>query len=120
MSAQKSKKNLIIIVPSPDQNSSKGHNQEDQLILKPTYSVKNMRKSSHFDFEPNNIAVVAQARRQQKLKKNNEMLYRSLIALKSGAISAIAAKQEELDDLRSGHKVEDDLKYIEEELHSLQ
>lgn len=115
ISASKSKKNLIILIPSSDEKSRNGQNDLEELILKPTYSVKNIRNSnSHFDFEQSNPVVTSHARKQDKLKKNNEMLYRSLIALKTGAISAIAAKQEELDDIRCSLKIEDELKFIEE------
>lgn len=108
MNTLKNKKNLTLKVPSTEAKSNDGQTEDDDFVLKPVYSAKNLRKSStHFDFDQNNIAACSNTRKQKKLEKNNEVLYRSLIALKTGAVSAIAAKQEEIDELKSHFKFDE-------------
>lgn len=120
MNTLKTKKNITLNVPCIETKSNQGQTEDDDIVLKPVYSAKNLRKSSsHFSFDPNNIAVCTNARKHKKLEKNNQVLYRSLIALKTGAVQAIAAKQEEIEALKNSFKIEEELQNIEDELHEL-
>ena len=47
------------------------------------------------------------------------MLIKSLVALKTGAVSAIAEKEEEIEKLRSWSRVEEEVRAIDEEIQEL-
>ena len=53
------------------------------------------------------------------MEKANEFLIKSMIALKTGAVSIIAQKQKEIDDLKSDARIQEQLKIIEQELREL-
>lgn len=62
------KKKSTILISSNDENTNESQIEKEELTLKHVYSVKNLKISStHFDFDPNNIAAIASTRKQKKL-----------------------------------------------------
>lgn len=62
------KKKPTILISSNDENTNESQIEKEELTLKHVYSVKNLKTSStHFDFDPNNIVVIASTRKQKKL-----------------------------------------------------
>ena len=61
----------------------------------------------NFDLEPNQNKkdLHQEVRKGKKIQKTNEFLIKSLIALKTGAVSIIAQKQKEIDDLKSDDRI---------------
>jgi hypothetical protein len=70
--------------------------------VKPIYSVKNINKRSiKFNFYQEKIEETTKDRQGKRFEREKDLLLSSLGALKGGAISAIAEKQEQIDQLRS-------------------
>ena len=82
-----SKKPIHITISTVDTESPCGLTDNEAHKMKRFNSAKNVQQMKpQFDFDQNNVAAMLNTRSQKRLEKNNLILHRSLLALKTGAV----------------------------------